>query len=274
MESFQQADHSSCCTLNYFIRLKQIQEVDGAEIIWYHAANSRAKTVEALKGSAHMIEADILQDIKSNQPIMAHPPQNESDITFYDWLNEVLKSDKGIKLDFKSLEAVGPSIKLLELKKEYLNRPVWLNADILPGPGGTTSNVVDAQRFLEMVDSFIPGAVLSLGWTTSFSRDQDNYGYTWEMVKQMQELCKALQNTITFPVRAALLPASFLQLQWLLQQSERYTLTVWTGKDDLYSLDDLLQYRRHFDKEKIFYDISEAHRTIVKKTTGSSQSQS
>ncbi|XP_039615187.1 protein FAM151B isoform X3 [Polypterus senegalus] len=222
MESFQQADHSSCCTLNYFIRLKQIQEVDGAEIIWYHAANSRAKTVEALKGSAHMIEADILQDIKSNQPIMAHPPQNESDITFYDWLNEVLKSDKGIKLDFKSLEAVGPSIKLLELKKEYLNRPVWLNADILPGPGGTTSNVVDAQRFLEMVDSFIPGAVLSLGWTTSFSRDQDNYGYTWEMVKQMQELCKALQNTITFPVRAALLPASFLQLQWLLQQSERY----------------------------------------------------
>uniref|UniRef100_A0A8C4S1L6 Family with sequence similarity 151 member B n=1 Tax=Erpetoichthys calabaricus TaxID=27687 RepID=A0A8C4S1L6_ERPCA len=250
---------SFCCTLNYFIRLKQIQEMDGAEIIWYHAANSRAKTVEALKGSAHMIEADILQDIKINQPIMAHPPQNESDITFYDWLNEVLKSDKGLKLDFKSLEAVGPSMKLLELKKEYLNRPVWLNADVLPGPGGTTSNVNILYKELTI------NKLLSFFFTS---------GYTWEMVKQMQQLCKALQNTVTFPVRAALLPASFLQLQWLLQQSERYTLTVWTGKDDLYSLDDLLQYRRHFDKDKIFYDISEAHRTIVKKTTGSSQSQS
>lgn len=49
-----------------------------------------------------MIEADVLlrgQDPK--EPIMAHPPDNDSDITLQDWLKEVVKSDKGIKLDFK-----------------------------------------------------------------------------------------------------------------------------------------------------------------------------
>lgn len=49
-----------------------------------------------------MIEADVLlrgQDPKV--PIMAHPPDNDSDITLQDWLKEVVKSDKGIKLDFK-----------------------------------------------------------------------------------------------------------------------------------------------------------------------------
>ncbi len=53
-------------------------------------------------GSAQMIEADVLlrgQDPKV--PIMAHPPDNDSDITLQDWLKEVVKSDKGIKLDFK-----------------------------------------------------------------------------------------------------------------------------------------------------------------------------
>uniref|UniRef100_A0A673GQM2 Cell cycle checkpoint protein RAD17-like n=1 Tax=Sinocyclocheilus rhinocerous TaxID=307959 RepID=A0A673GQM2_9TELE len=35
------------------------------------------------------------------KPIMAHPPDNDSDITLQDWLKEVVKSDKGIKFYFK-----------------------------------------------------------------------------------------------------------------------------------------------------------------------------
>lgn len=52
-----------------------------------------------------MIEADILlrgQD--PIEPIMAHPPEKDSDITLQEWLKEVKISGKGIKLDFKRLK--------------------------------------------------------------------------------------------------------------------------------------------------------------------------
>lgn len=41
-----------------------------------------------------------------------------------------------MKLDFKSLESVGLSLDLLSEKNSSrgINRPVWINADILQGP--------------------------------------------------------------------------------------------------------------------------------------------
>lgn len=51
-----------------------------------------------------MIEADVLlpsDGLEHGQPIMAHPPETNSDNTLLDWLTEVTKSNKGIKLDFK-----------------------------------------------------------------------------------------------------------------------------------------------------------------------------
>lgn len=55
-------------------------------------------------GTAHMIEADVLlpgDGSECSQPIMAHPPETTSDNTLQEWLTEVMKSNKGIKLDFK-----------------------------------------------------------------------------------------------------------------------------------------------------------------------------
>lgn len=51
-----------------------------------------------------MIEADVLlpsDESEYSQPIMAHPPETNSDNTLQEWLTEVIKSNKGIKLDFK-----------------------------------------------------------------------------------------------------------------------------------------------------------------------------
>lgn len=51
-----------------------------------------------------MIEADVLlpsDGSEHGQPIMAHPPETYSDNTLQEWLAEVIKSNKGIKLDFK-----------------------------------------------------------------------------------------------------------------------------------------------------------------------------
>nr|XP_058131400.1 protein FAM151B isoform X3 [Dasypus novemcinctus] len=209
--------------LEYFLRNNQITTEDGAEIIWYHAANHKAQMNEALKSTAHMIEADVLlpsDGSEHGQPVMAHPPETNSDNTLQEWLTEVMKSNKGIKLDFKSLAAVEPSMMLLETVKRHLQRPVWINADILPGPNGN-GRVVDAKPFIDTVTAFFPDVTFSLGWTTGWHPQRVNEGYSWTMVKEMEYICSELSQPVTFPVRAALVRQSCSQLLWLLKKSNR-----------------------------------------------------
>ncbi|XP_053887577.1 protein FAM151B isoform X3 [Malaclemys terrapin pileata] len=236
--------------LDYFLNANQIKTRDGAEIIWYHAANNKSQMKEAIQSAAHMVEADILLcgEEGNGEPIMAHPPETNSDNTLQAWLNEIVNTKKGIKLDFKSLAAVKPSMMLLEGIKLHLRRPVWINADILPGPNGSNT-VVDAKRFLDTVTSFCPDVTLSLGWTTGWQPQQCNKGYSWAMVKKMAQICDALTQPVTFPVRAALVQQSTSELLWLLQKSNRYSLTVWTGRHDEYSIEDLLYLRENLDKK-------------------------
>ncbi|XP_020326165.1 protein FAM151B isoform X1 [Oncorhynchus kisutch] len=288
-------------TLEYFLSQGKMQVKDAADIEWAHAANSKNKITEALQSSAHMIEADIL--LRSNDPkdpIMAHPPETDSDVTLRDWLKEVKASDKGIKLDFKSLAAVAPSMVLLDEVRAELHGPVWINADILPGPGGKATPL-DPKVFLEAaVTPGSHGDVLSLGWTTGWTADTHNPGYSWEMVREMEAMCRTLRHPVTFPVRAALLAQSFSQLHWLLQQSDRsnsmrsqdvvsallkhlilliscsldgrtfcrYSLTIWTGHTDVFVVKDLLPYRSGIDKTRIYYDLLDSQRTQLRGLTG------
>lgn len=49
-----------------------------------------------------MLEADIImRGHVPKEPIMAHPPETDSDITLKDWLQGVKSHNKGMKLDFK-----------------------------------------------------------------------------------------------------------------------------------------------------------------------------
>ncbi|NXH09701.1 F151B protein, partial [Bucco capensis] len=200
-------------------------------------------------------------------PIMAHPPETDSDITLQEWLKEIVNTDKGIKLDFKSLEAVQPSLELLGHVKQHLRRPVWINADILPGPNGNNAGV-DAKQFLDTVTSSFPDVTLSLGWTTGWHPDKLNKGYDWMMVKAMAQICNTLSQLVTFPVRAALVQQSIPELCWLMQQSDRFSLTVWTGKEDVYSVEDLLHIRENFDISKVYYDILEPQNSEFRKAIG------
>ncbi|NXY33561.1 F151B protein, partial [Pomatorhinus ruficollis] len=198
-------------------------------------------------------------------PILAHPPDTDSDITVQEWLAQMVSTDKGIKLDFKSLAAVGPSLELLGQVGQSLDRPVWLNGDILPGPRGSCAPL-DAGAFLGTVTSSCPDATL---WgLCEVSLLCLSPGYEWPMVQEMSRLCHPLSQPVTFAVRAALVPGSIPQLQWLLQQSHRYSLTVWTGKEDMHSVEDLLLIRENFDKSRVYYDIFEPQNSEFKKAIG------
>uniref|UniRef100_A0A8B9V061 Family with sequence similarity 151 member B n=1 Tax=Anas zonorhyncha TaxID=75864 RepID=A0A8B9V061_9AVES len=253
--------------VEHFQRGGRLAHRDGAGVRWWHAANSRLRARQAASSEAHMIEADVLLRGGKGDPIMAHPPETDSDITLQEWLDVIVNTDKGIKLDFKSLDAVQPSLELLERVKPQLRRPVWLNADILPGPNGSSSTV-DAKGFLDTVTSVFPDVTLSLGWTTGWHPDQQNKGYDWTMVKEMAHICSTLSQPVTFPVRAALVRQSMSELCWLIQQSDRYSLTIWTGKEDVYSVEDLLYIRKNFDKSRVYYDILEPQNSEFKKAIG------
>ena len=109
-------------------------------VSWSHATNSRALLAQALQDSTMMIEADVSLG-PGGVPIMAHPPANTSDLSLQLFLDTVLeatedKAKKGIKLDFKFIEVVEPSLKIVKDLLDRINMPLWLNADIIAGPGG------------------------------------------------------------------------------------------------------------------------------------------
>ncbi|XP_077457319.1 protein FAM151B isoform X1 [Stigmatopora argus] len=242
----------------------QLPNKDAAEVRWSHAVNSTSKLTEALQGPTHMIEADIIiRGRDPKEPIMCHPPDTDSDITLKEWLEGVKLHDKGIKLDFKSMEAVSLSLSLLQEYLAQMRAPVWINADILPGTGNQVKPL-DPQAFLAAVRNLPNNVVLSLGWTTQWTAGIDNPGYSWEMVHKMEDICRGLEHLITFPVRAALLAQSVSELTWLLQQSDRYSLTVWTSHNDKFQVEDLLPYRTCFDITRICYDLPEALRSELK----------
>jgi hypothetical protein len=126
------------------------------EVGWAHAANDEAHLRAALADDLiSMVEADIMLRTSASPPataagvpVMAHPPSIPPDaMPFEAWFDLILehnqqaatngKTQKGVKLDFKSQQAVAPCLAIL-LARRAFDFPVWLNADVLPGPGRRT----------------------------------------------------------------------------------------------------------------------------------------
>ncbi|XP_013914267.1 PREDICTED: protein FAM151A isoform X2 [Thamnophis sirtalis] len=251
--------------LDYLLNLKRIDRKDGLLVTWYHAANSKNDMEEALKANVMALESDVTLEgyntpNETEKPIMAHPPVIYSDNTLQDWLTTVLKvSDKVIKLDFKNIKTVGPSLDILLKTSSELNidRPVWLNADILNGPNVPINIAVNASQFLTLIEDKFPNCTLSPGWTTLYLSHFPNKTYTQSMVEEMHSLVGNLPQQITFPVRAVMVKPAWIHLSWLLSQSKRYSLTLWQGKTDPVTVEDLLFIRNNSKPEQIYYDLYE-----------------
>lgn len=96
-----------------------------------------------LLGDINMIEADIVMGRVTNDensdkiPIMAHPPNWKSDLSLEMFMRRVLEYNinnetnvKGVKLDFKSIEAFKGALPLLKSLWKLVRQTsitVWLN---------------------------------------------------------------------------------------------------------------------------------------------------
>lgn len=101
--------------------------------------------------------------------------------------DSTLFTPKGIKLDFKHMDCVEPALAYLrEINAvERLSGHLWLNADILAGPGAFLTPM--SEEFVRLCANALPGSVLSLSWGSSlFSASRV---FSEDTVEKMAELC-------------------------------------------------------------------------------------
>ena len=134
--------------------------------------------------------------------------------------------------------------------------PLWLNADILLGPGGSENLIIDDQRFLRLTSTMYPRSTLSLGWVTGPMTSFRNNYYDWWMITEMHDILESyhIEQPLTFAVRAAYLRQSLHPLLWLCEMTGA-SLTVYSQENDSVSLDDLLFMRAYFSHSRLYYDL-------------------
>ncbi|KAF5304282.1 hypothetical protein FQR65_LT18880 [Abscondita terminalis] len=233
-----------------------------SSITWAHAVNSQALLSAALNDSTMMLEADVLLGTVNDSevvPIMAHPPNVTSDLSLEEFLKQVLEyntkstsSKKGIKLDFKSIDVLESSVFILTNFYSKLNCPLWLNADIFPGPFNTTDTPVDPDRFLNSTKDF-QNATLSIGWKTRYGGEIVNASYTDDDITTMMDFVRnnSIIQPITFPVRAGIAAQSIEQIKKLTRGVSNSTLTLWNAKEDPVNIENL---RALIKRDKLHLD--------------------
>ena len=220
------------------------------EVTWSHGTNSRAALDNACGDpEVMMIEGDISRTA-DGQILMAHPPRQESDLTFEAWVAGSVRAGKGVKLDFKIPSVVTPCLEILR-GMGLGETPVLLNADILEGPGGGPSGFHPGDFIAQCARGY-PAGVLSVGWTTGRT---EGGRYTEAMVEGMLAACAAVEGGITFPVRAAFVRDSWEALLRLLERPGR-SLSVWCGEPVEEDLKAWL--REAVGLERAYFDLKDA----------------
>ncbi|XP_012222554.1 protein FAM151B isoform X2 [Linepithema humile] len=254
------------------------------KIVWAHAVNNHTELAKALSsGDIMMLEADVVlgkvngTNSAYQVPIMAHPPANESDLSLEDFLETFIRQSngsKGIKLDFKSDEVFDLSKNFLSKYRSNLKFPVFLNADILPGPVNATTTPINAQTFLKGANETLPESTLSVGWTTSYGKGLNitDGQYTLEQVQKMLDVLKENKVTqpITYPVRAGLVANDIESIKKLLENStSSTTLTIWSSEDDDVDVSQLSKLIQDVGLAKIYLDVPEKLKSQLNLTNAS-----
>lgn len=219
------------------------------DVTWAHGVNDKKRFEEFINNNnIMMLEGDISFS-KSGSILMAHPPLRESDLTFNEWIKTISKTHKGAKLDFKDPNVVVPVLKEIQKLEWYV--PIFLNADVLKGPGGDEPKF-NPLEFINECEEFYPQAdFLSLGWTVGY----DPAGkYTLESVEEMIDLSNRSSIPVTLSVLAYYMPNSWDILKEIFEKSDA-TITIWSIKEVPISEELKRWIKEHVDPNKTFIDL-------------------
>jgi len=198
-----------------------------------HAVNSQERLLAVLRDpSVDFVEADVMvsapEDGAPPIAIISQPPLRQSNLILEGFLFATAHASTalGVKLDFKEPAACPLARPLLDRERGWGRpRPVWLNADILRGPGGAASPF-DPDAFITEWRYAMPEATLSLGWTTNPSLWDCRY--TPAMVTDMLTRCRGAPN-VTLAVHAFYASLSTTEMARLMDAG--HSLTLWGPAD-------------------------------------------
>ena len=207
-----------------------------------------------------MLETDIIlrgigTENQTNIPVHAHPPDTDSDVTLVEWLDRATQEpDKGMKLDFKYIEAVEPSMEIIKSKEAQLHTPLWVNADIVIGPN-SPKDPIPPREFIDSCNKYFPYTTMSLGFTTFWNASATEDMYTWQMIFDNLQYSYPLAQPVTFPIRAIWCVRSWTKFTWLLGLKKDFSITVWSGVNDVVDVSGLINLRLNGDIQRIYYDL-------------------
>lgn len=217
---------------------------------WAHSTCTISEMNIAMRSaSVTAIEADILMGMDSSecstglqQPIMAHPPNRESDLSFCRFMRlAIMKGalQKHLKLDFKEIATVGPCLDIIQNDLDFVgnNRTIFLNADILPGPGRSLDDVsVPADQFLVQCMASVSTMttrkfVFSLGFTVDVC---SVFGYSEMHLAAMCNLIRThkLDQGIVLAVNARLLVKNMRPFERFLEKFPESQILCWVGSGE------------------------------------------
>nr|XP_054771991.1 uncharacterized protein LOC129279955 [Lytechinus pictus] len=265
--------HTGDTLLGYFLTMY----VDGMEITWSSAVNSRSLLFLAMQDyMLMMVEADVRvkwsdTKKKTNGSVLIAPiptKLNEDSVSLQRYLYFLSRySNKGIQLNFPDIETARIVLPQLNGMKSQLHAPVWLHADVLPGPN-LAEVPVDPSQFIGLVQSNFPSSTLLLGWATSWSPDAPQIRYSWYNVIEMAKTCAGAKQPVSFAVRVIYARKSIRQLRFLLSLTSRFSVTVWTDVYDIMPLPDLVHFRKNMDPKRVHYNLPENFMESIKSVNG------
>jgi len=250
---------------------------------WAHSVCSKdGLKIALIDKEITAIEADIvmghIEDEKTKdvspitEPIMSHPPISVSDLSFTGFINKCMEDSKDctrqqqkhLKLDFKDVESIDPALDTLQksiTENSTFEKSVFLNADILKGPGGRRIRQIpiEANTFMKKCLKFISlineedrkRIVMSLGWRVDC---RSFYGYTDNDVKEMKDIIEKydlMERTggVVLALNARVLAKDPSPFESILKEFPKMQLLVWTGTGEpQISRSKISRIKDHFHK--------------------------
>ena len=262
--------------------MEQTSNLPPTQQQWSHSTITIQQLRHALDDpNITSIEADILMGaIKADTqgaatavecspvPIMSHPPQYTSELSAKRFLTSTTcnpafpnhpKLRKHLKLDFKDLESVKPTLKILqEINADPAGKTIFLNADLIAGPGRTSEDVVVIpEEFLSICLDFIPNnKETNMAFSLGFKVDVVSiFGHTHEEIATMADLVDKFDLLrksagVVLAINARLLSKHYAPFDAFLKQYPSSQLLVWTGSGEPpISTQKAAKIRQHFEKE-------------------------
>jgi len=263
-----------------------------AEITWKHGVNTKTLLADAYKGNAKAIVADVIlgyhkkgdKPSEKKVPVINQDKKDESDFSLDEFITDTIEHQKTnskiIQLNFAALETVHDAFNVLLSKKREIKFPIWLNAEVLTGPGASGSAApVDGLKFIDEAKK-LDNIILSIGWKTIPMKDPKE-GYTNEHTKAMEDILKNSKITtpeykdvsLNFPINAfyAVKSKDILRTFYdIVKNTNPVTFTVRSQKDDKVDAKELEAFIKSYGTEHIYMDLPDDLRNQINLSNGAS----